>query len=139
MFGRAGTHHHDSGDNLGERVYSLLDVVAFFFQNFGSEISPYRARRQHFDGSRSFIPDDLANQDLVALHGILHEIEDAEYRARVADVLWIRRKDFKAAHTGVAAFLKSAERLKSDELWPPDVERLDRAASIAAIVLGRSS
>ena len=131
VFGRAANEHRDAGDYLGERVYSLLDVVASFFPNFGSLTSPYGPRRRNPDGSRSLIPDDLTDRDLDALQAIVHEIEDPEYCARVADVLWVTRKDFKAAKVAISAFLGSAERLKTDDLWPPYIDRLDRAAQIS--------
>jgi hypothetical protein len=50
----------------------------------------------------------------------------------VGDVLWICRKDFKAAQIAVASFLEAADFHKTADLWPPHVERLDRAAIISA-------
>lgn len=132
VFGNASNQCRESGDDHGERVYAFLNAIASFFPNFGSEISPYRAMLQMADGRRSMIPDDLTDQDLDALAGILLEIEDAEYRARVADTLWICRKDFKAAQLAVTSFLESANTLKTDDLWSPYMERIDRAAVIAS-------
>ncbi|RYD82289.1 MAG: DUF4209 domain-containing protein [Verrucomicrobiaceae bacterium] len=86
---------------------------------------------QKSDGTRSLNPDDLSEEDLNAFESFVHEIEDPEFRARVADVLWIRRKDFKAAKLAIPAFLESAERVKTDDLWPPYIDRLDRSAQIA--------
>ena len=131
VFGKAAAGHREIGDELGERVYSFLNIVASFFPNFGSEMSPYRAMWQKPDGTRSLIPDDLTDQDLDALQGIVREIEDPEYRARVADVLWVSRKDFKAAQLAVSSFLESAARLKTSDLWPPYFDRLERAAMIS--------
>lgn len=132
VFGRAANERRDAADDLGERVYSFLNVVASFFPNFGSDMSPYRPMREDSDGTRSLIPDDLTDQDLEALNGLVQEIEDPEYRARVADVLWVCRKDFKAAQLAVPAFLESAEELKGSDRWFPYLERLDRAAVISA-------
>lgn len=132
VFGKAAAGCRNAGEERGERVFSFLNVISSFFPNFGSDMTPYRPMRQDSDGLRSLVPDDLTDQDLNALAEIVYEIKDAEFRARVADVLWVCRKDFKAAHHAVAAFIESAENLKSGDLWPPYIERLDRAAVISA-------
>lgn len=132
VFGSAATERRNAGDERGDRVFSFLNVVASFFPNFGSFSEPYRPMMTYTDGRRSLVPDDLTSRDLRALAEIVHDIEDAEFRARVADVLWVCQKDFRAAHLAVAAFLESAENLKTGDLWPPYIERLDRAAVIAA-------
>jgi hypothetical protein len=131
VFGKAAAECRDAGDDLGERVYSFLNVVTSFHSTPDSRNSPYQPMWQKSDGIRSLNPDDLTEEDLDALHATVHEIEDPEFRARVADVLWIRRKDFKAAKIAVPAFLESAERVKTEDLWPPYIDRLDRAAQIS--------
>ena len=93
----------DAGDDLGRRVHALRGI-----------------------------DDAPLVGDLDALGGILDEIKDPEFRARVADILWECRRDHKAAQKAVRAFLESAERLKTDDLWPPYTERLERAAHVAA-------
>jgi hypothetical protein len=72
--------------------------------------------------------------DLNALTGIVAEISDPEFRARVADVIWTTRPkgNFQVAKLAVAAFMDSAARLKDKDSWTHYVERLDRAAQIAA-------
>lgn len=107
VFGKAAAERRDAGEDRGERVFSFLNVISSFFPNFGSDMTPYRPMRQDSDGRRSLVPDDLTDQDLNALADIVYEIKDAEFRARVADVLWVCRKDFKAAHHAVAAFIES--------------------------------
>src|SRR5690606_29615110 len=75
----------------------------------------------------------LTEKDLAALAGIVGEIADPEMRARVADVLWVTKRDHKAAKVAIGAFLESAQRLKTGDMWPPYAERLERAARLAAI------
>lgn len=132
VFGRAAVACKDAGDERGQRVYEFLNVIASFYPNFGSEMDPYRPARQDPDGTRSLVPDDLDKRDLEALASILPEVQDAEFRARIADVLWICRKDYKAAQVAVASFVEAANLRKTGDLWPPYVERLKRAAMISA-------
>lgn len=86
----------EAKDDRGHRVFRLLGAIASFWPNFHSDEAPFRPMAI-WDGRRSAIPEDLLAADLDALSGVLAEIQDAEFRARVADVLWVCRKDYKAA------------------------------------------
>ncbi len=119
-------------DKKGERVYALLSVVASFHANYEAAGNPYRSMWIGSDGKRSLDAEDLVDEDLDALAGIVAEIADCEFRARVADVLWVTRRDYKAALVAINSFLESALRLKTDDLWPPFTERLERAAQLSA-------
>jgi hypothetical protein len=132
IFGKAAKERRDSGDEIGDRVFSFFSVITSFFPTYDNRVSPYRSMRIEPNGTRSLNPDDLAKSDLDTLAEIVHEIADPEMRARVADILWIRRRDHKAAHLAIRAFLESALKLKTDELWPPYVERLERAGQLSA-------
>lgn len=121
-----------ASDDLGRRVYSLLQAVASFCPNYDASGNPYGPARVDLDGTRSLMAEDLTDDDLQALRGILEEIADPEYRARTGDVLWECKRDYKAAQIAVRAFLESAELHKTDDLWPPYTERLERAAQLSA-------
>ena len=131
-FHKAATVAKEQGDELGVRVYGLFDVINHFTMRSENEVTPYVPRWSGFEGKRSLQPDDLDDHDLHLLEGIVNDIEDPEFRARVADVLWVMRKNFKAAQVAVDAFVQSAERLKDGDRWPPYVVRLERAAQIAS-------
>src|SRR5439155_7978353 len=83
-------------------------------------------------GKRSLVPEDLAKSDLDALADVLDEIKDPEFRARVADVLWVSRKDYKAAQKAVEAYIESSRELETGDMWPPFAERLYRAMQVGA-------
>ncbi len=133
ILGAGAKGYSDSGDDLGRRVFALLHAVASFHLNQDSHGNPYGPMWTNSDGSRSLCAEDLSDADLEALSGVVAEIQDPEFRSRVADVLWVTKKDFKAAKLAVTAFLESAERLKTDDLWPPYAERIERAARISEI------
>lgn len=132
-FLKAASQAKENGDKLGVRVYSFLLTLASFRLCVDDKGNPYRSGRCDFDGKRWLQPDHLNPKDLDLLKAIVEDIEDPEFRARVADILWTTRKDFQAAQLAVESFVQSAERLKDGERWPPFIERLDRAAQIAAL------
>ena len=118
-----------AGDDKGFRVFRLLAAVASFWPNYDSNSAPYRPMMV-WDGKRTPIPEDLTLADLDALVGILAEIRDAEFRARVGDVLWVCRKDYKAAQVAVDAYIESGSVLETGEFWTPSAERLLRARQL---------
>lgn len=132
VFGKAGTECRELGDDVGDRVYSFLHTIASFCPRYTSGSLHYGPMVSWADGNRSLIPDDFEDEQFRVLSEIVSEIQDAEFRARVADILWTCRKDFKSAILAIESFVESAENLKTPELWPPFVERIDRAAQISA-------
>ena len=127
----------DGGDMRGAKVFQLLAVVANFCPNFQDKSQPFcPAYIDYRTGKRSLVPEDLAKPDLDALSGILEETKDPEFRARIADLLWVSRKDYKAAQKAVDAYIESSRVLETADMWPPFVERLQRARQVGA-QLGR--
>jgi hypothetical protein len=133
---KKATFLKEAGDDKGNRVFRLVGAVASFWPNYDSGETPYRPMMV-WEGKRSAIPEDLTLTDLDAIAGILAEILDPEFRARVGDVLWIcRPKNYKAAQIAVDAYIESARILETGEFWSPSAERLLRARQIGG-QLGR--
>jgi len=132
QFAAAAKECQEAGDDLGFRVYSLLHTVSSFHPNYESKGNPYGPICSGVDGKRSLMAEDLSDKDLEALAAIVHEIKDADFRARVADILWECKRDYKMAEIAVESFLEAAGHVKTENLWPPYTERLERAAQLAA-------
>jgi hypothetical protein len=50
-----------------------------------------------WDGKRSMIPTDLTEDQLSVLESTVDGVTFPEYRARILDVLWLRRRDASRA------------------------------------------
>ena len=120
-----------AGDKRGHRVFGFLWAVASFFPNFDSREHPFGAMMTRPDGTHSPIPEELTKGDCETLKAVLPDVKDSEFRARIADVLWVSRKDYKAAQVAVTSYIKAAALLEND-LWPPFAERLGRAIQLGA-------
>jgi hypothetical protein len=83
------------------------------------------------NGKRSMIPRDLKDEDLDALSATLHEIRDPEYRARIGDLLWLRRKDAAAARIAISEYLDSGRRVEDPAHWVTSMQRYERALRLA--------
>lgn len=131
--GKQAASLKEAGDDRGSRVFRLLSAVASYWPNYEDNAAPYRPWAIWPDGSHSPSPEQLTKSDLDALTGILAEIRDAEFRARVADVLWIcPPKNYKAAQAAVDAYIESARTLESGEFWSQFAERLQRGRQVGA-------
>ena len=83
---------------------------------------------------RSPIPDDIPNESLDALSEWLSDVNDAELSARIADVLWLRRRNPHFLKTSVQSYIKSALNLEDSNHWTLCAERLERALHLSALL-----
>ncbi len=118
-----------AGDAKQTNLFALFGDLASMFLDADDPSDPIKPMWQG-GGQRSAIPSDF-DPALPLLAEILPHVCDPDLRARIADVLWIRRRDYKAAREAAAAYLDSAH-LADGEAWPDATERVQRAIEIAA-------
>lgn len=95
--------------------------------------------------SEPFVADWLAsfsNEHLALFAAIMPEVEDAELRARLCDVLWMRQRNVEMARCAVDSYLDSARTLEGPGTrrshWRASADRYERATHIGRS-LGRES
>lgn len=74
---------------------------------------------------------NLTNEHLDFIAEIAPEISDPELLARVADILWVKRRDYRMAQSAVNAYLESAKALEDPEKWIWCANRIERALRLA--------
>lgn len=87
-----------------------------------------------FKNSRSPILDDITSEEVTFVSEIYKDIEDDELRSRLADVLWVIQRDFKAAQIAIDAYLESAKKLEDPENWTYCYDRIERACRLSALL-----
>ena len=80
--------------------------------------------------------DRFSPGELTFFGEVIADISDHEIASRVADILWLRTKNYKMAEIAVSAYLNSARRLEDFEHWTQTQRRLERAVQLASS-LGR--
>jgi hypothetical protein len=117
-----------SGEH-GTKWSLLAQVFGFHFKadNAAEPFSPMVV----MDGKRSMVPADLTNEQLDELSSTLETITDPEFQARIADVIWLRRRDPYAARVAVEAYLSSGSKLEDPNHWTQSMERYERALRLA--------
>lgn len=121
-FGNRSTAKGDGWDLL-QQVFNFHFRPSQLMEPFGP--------MSVFDGKRSMIPSDLSEEQLDQLQATLEGVADPEYRARVGDVLWLRRKDVKAARIAVEAYLEGGKNVEHPKNWTASMERYQRAIRLA--------
>lgn len=107
--------------NLRQKVmFQILAKINF------SPINP--ATNEEFFAEKF---QELTEEVLGFLDEIAGEISDAELQARVADILWSRKRKYQMAQLAVDAYLTSAIELEHPEDWTYCYERIERALRLA--------
>jgi len=117
-----------------QEIYSLLGGITSLNLNPESPTVPFRPMIV-WTNSRSAIVDDFSENHLEVLGEIVFDISDSEIKSRIADVLWVRKKDFRFAQIAIESYLESAKILEHPENWTACADRIERAFRLS-ILLG---
>lgn len=127
----------ENKDLTGQEVFTLLGGITSMMlkpESFSEPFGPVAV----LQGSRSAIVEDYNDNHLEILNEIITDIEDPEIKARIADVLWIRKKEYKIAQLAVESYLESASNLESPDHWTQPARRIERALRLS-VSLGKKS
>ena len=127
----------ESEDKKTQEVYVLLGAITSLELNSESVNEPFLPLFVA-QNSRTAIVDDFTDNHLYILKELSTEILDAELKARVTDILWIRKRDFQMAQVAVDSYIKSAQNLEDPNSWRYYFERIERAINLAAF-LGKNN
>ena len=113
-----------------KEILMLLSSVTSMYSKLDTPNDPYGPMMQ-FGNSRTAIVEDFTEKQLIFFESILKDITNAELRARVADVLWIRKGDRKIAELAITSYIEAARDLEHPEEWTHTIERIERALQLA--------
>jgi len=129
---RAARHALDAGTADAAKVLGLLaDLCSMHLRpdNVSEPFGPMLA----MGGRRSAIPDDIDDHLLLFLSDIAAELDDAHLRARVFDVLWLRRRPRQVSDAIQAIDAYRGIPLGAD-LTPDTVDCWERAVVLCQYV-----
>jgi hypothetical protein len=120
LFWKKAQEYKESGNIREQNVCEILAYVT------SVQIKP--------ESTEEFFAEvfkNLTDEHLDFLAEITPEISDAELQARVADILWVRKRNYQIAQLAVPAYLQSATILESPDHWTHCVDRIERALRLA--------
>jgi Domain of unknown function (DUF4209) len=118
-------------------TYRSIGILCSFHPNFDNITKPYTPAII-MEGKRSAVPDDLSEVDLDTVAALRLKTKEPLLRARMGDILWIRRNDHVAAKEASADYLSAASANISEKGWIWVVELFQRALQLGHW-LGRKS
>lgn len=116
----------DAKETGNVREQAVFEILAFIT---GVAIKSNKAKSTEEFFAEFF--KDLTDVHLNFLAEIAPEISDPELQARVADILWVRREDYRMAQLAVTAYLQSAQELQNQKKWNQCFKRIERALRLA--------
>jgi Domain of unknown function (DUF4209) len=130
--------HRSSGDTLAQKVFEFLSHI--------SSILMEPLEPQNASYIEKVIDESLSEKELLILRDLFSKTDDPEMKARIADILWIckrqdleRSRPIQMARESVKAYLQSAKKLENVENWMNCYARLKRAAQLASLVDGKKN
>lgn len=130
LFREAKDNANQRGDNVGAVIYNLLGQAFSFIINTNNGKDVF-VPMIVMNGRRSSLPQDFSSEDLGILEKLVKEDTPPEFKARIADILWIRKKDWEMAKLAVLSYQESANK-HWDPHWSEGYFFLRRAVRISA-------
>src|SRR5579875_2389178 len=122
-----------ANNQRAQRVFEMMErVCSFGFEP--SDINDPFPPMVTMGSARTATPDDVAETELDVLGQVAQEIKEADLRARVADLIWLRKRDYRYAELAITSYLESASVLESGPVFQFAVQRLERALRLAAML-----
>ncbi|MFN6133349.1 MAG: DUF4209 domain-containing protein [Synechococcaceae cyanobacterium] len=120
VFWKKSREAQEAGNLRDQAVFAVLAAVT------SAAIKPESTEESFAD-----IFKNLTDEQLDFLAEVASEISDPELQARVADILWVIRRDYRMAQLAIPAYLQSATILENPEQWTHCVDRIERALRLA--------
>lgn len=122
----------EAEDERAQIVFTLLiAATSLHLKEPNNSTSPFCPMFTSPEGRTADV-DDFTDRHLEVFSQLIERIEDPELRARIADIVWVRKRDYRAAEQAVSAYLESARRLEDTRVpWPPCLDRIKRAVTVA--------
>jgi hypothetical protein len=120
--------------NLEHRL--VLNVLQMMFKPKDRN-EPFEPIMTSSDG-RTFLPQDLQDEQATFLFEIAKDITSHEIKARLYDCLWVAKKPtgqaIQTAQAAIENYLAALEMFPPRQLWRYPADRLERALRIALLI-----
>ena len=135
---RAKAEEYQSyGDSLAQEIFTFLSKITC--------LSMALTGLNNTSFMEKMISERLSDYDLAILRDLITTVSDPEMRARIADILWICKRDIdrarptQMARVAVQSYLQSAKTLEDVDEYTSCRDRIQRAAHLAPLTDGKKS
>ena len=103
-FSVGAKHAIEEGRQTDGKVLWLLADACSLVLSPDSRNKPFKPMAELQSGHRSVIPDDFQEADIVFFVEVIPAIEDPWLKGRLADLVWLKKRDFQLALTAVDSY-----------------------------------
>ncbi len=96
--------------SINKKLKLLSSISSFVFHPYNIDENPLYGLLMVIGAQRSIKIDDLTDAELSILEEISNEINNLELKARVCDVLWLKREKYEFAVLAIDCLIKQANR-----------------------------
>jgi len=136
-YNKAAKEAEENSRDSEAKLYKSLAIICSFYPDFDNKAEPYGPMMQ-WGGKRSSVPDDLTEADLDTINILRTKTSSPLLRARLCDLLWLRRRDHLAARQAIDDYITAARSCLTKENWVESSELFLRGLQLAH-VLGRKN
>ncbi len=111
-----------AGKKTLQEMFSLLNNITSLMFDPGSKTNPFISVWGSSDPLSLF-----SENHLNVLSEIANDVKDAEIRARIADILWLRKRNYRHAELAIDSYLQSASKSEHAKEWNEYIDRIERA------------
>lgn len=116
-------------DSKNVAIYTLLRNVTSMILNTETPQQPFQCY-----GFRIESIDDISSEHLDLLEKLVPDVVDPEMRARISDILWVRKRNHRMGGAASQAYLGSFENLMNFDDGFDAVVRIERAVQLGAML-----
>jgi len=135
IFYSCATECEKSGDNIGREIYRFLGSITSIHLDNDTPNNPFKPQLV-IEGKRTVILEDFSDNELNIIAILMGSTQSVVLRARFADMLWVARKDHRAAQISSEAYLTIFKNIDVEKEWVHHINTFERGLFIAR-VLGR--
>lgn len=135
-FRKKYNEYAQQGDERLAHLYDLLTTVVIL--RFYPDQKDVFGTPEELGNVRLFVDGQPTGDDEELLRVILRNIDNAALKARIGDILWHFKRDYKSARTAITAYVDYAKLNDDPEEWIEPVHALTRALTLAKS-LGKNS
>lgn len=124
-----------SGNALGQEIFQFLSRI--------TSILMCPTELELTATTQELVIEILPDHYLTVLRDLVTTVSDPELQARIADILWVCKRDpektrpIQMARVAVESYVKAAKTLEDTGDWMICHERLQRAAQLALLIDGK--
>src|SRR5258708_2371205 len=115
----------DAGDSTAHAVFDLLATLTYPTLHLNGGEQPFWSAQ---------VFDEVSEQHLDVLAEVAPSVSDPEMRARIADLLWMKKRAYTTVKLAIDAYLEVARQSEDAENWVEWVQRIERAFRLAASI-----